>query len=68
MAARPNPFVARILERSLGLQVRASVAVEETRHLRMQRYRRRTAAERSAPDELSEAHLRRMLGARRARP
>ncbi|HEY2190886.1 MAG TPA: hypothetical protein VGH76_01100 [Actinomycetospora sp.] len=62
MAARRNPFVARILRRSHGLRVRANRAVEQTRHLRMQDYRRRTVADRPAPDELREARLRRALG------
>lgn len=66
MAGGQNPFVARILQRSRSLEVRASVAVEQARHLQMQRFRRRTIGDRPALDELRDARLRRELGRRRS--
>jgi hypothetical protein len=68
MAARWSPFVARILQHSQTLGVRANVAVEQARHLRMQRFRRRVIGERPAPDELRDAQLRRELGPHRNGP
>jgi hypothetical protein len=57
-----NRFVARLLRRSQDLLVRADLAVEGSRHLRMQRFRQRSSTRPPVPDEAGDTRLRRELG------
>jgi hypothetical protein len=63
VADQPNRFLARTLERSEDLRVRANVAVEQARHLRLSNRRLRRPSRPVIVDELTEARLRRALSA-----
>lgn len=61
MADRPNLFVARLFERSESLVLRADVAVETARHLRLCNRRLRTHPAPESVDEITHAKLRKAL-------